>query len=249
MRFRHGFAACSLLLASFTLSAVAPTAGPDERRETAAEIAMLFRSARAVLSANQDLINDPTRGDKGLDPEAVLVLVAAKYKESSGHELPEPDDSLIGQAQLALLAAIEKVMSDAQPLINEPGKGFKGFLPAVFARQVADDFSTRMAGKARIKLTAPRDIVRNRKNRPDEWESAVFETRFRAEGWKTGEAFAEPAPLEGKPAFRFLLPEYYQASCLACHGEPKGVLDVTGGKMEGLKLGDLGGAISVTLFD
>ena len=44
------------------------------------------------------------------------------------------------------------------------------------------------------------------------------------------------------------MPEYYSKGCLACHGEPKGELDVTGYPKEGGKLGDLGGVISVTLF-
>ena len=53
---------------------------------------------------------------------------------------------------------------------------------------------------------------------------------------------------KGQPAFRLILPEYYKESCLACHGEPKGERDITGGKKEGGVLGELGGAISVTIF-
>ena len=45
-----------------------------------------------------------------------------------------------------------------------------------------------------------------------------------------------------------LVPEYYTAGCLSCHGEPQGEIDVTGSPQEGGKLGDLGGVISITLF-
>jgi hypothetical protein len=45
-----------------------------------------------------------------------------------------------------------------------------------------------------------------------------------------------------------LFPEYYAESCLSCHGEPKGEIDVTGYPKEGGKMGDLGGAISIVLF-
>ncbi len=45
-----------------------------------------------------------------------------------------------------------------------------------------------------------------------------------------------------------MVPEYYKQSCLACHGEPKGKRDITGGRKEGGKLGELGGAISVVIF-
>ena len=37
-------------------------------------------------------------------------------------------------------------------------------------------------------------------------------------------------------------------ACLKCHGEPKGAKDITGGKKEGGKLGELGGAISFVLY-
>jgi hypothetical protein len=54
--------------------------------------------------------------------------------------------------------------------------------------------------------------------------------------------------VEGREAFRFLVPEYYQESCLSCHGQPQGELDITGYPKEGGEEGALGGVISVTLF-
>jgi len=44
------------------------------------------------------------------------------------------------------------------------------------------------------------------------------------------------------------VPEYYGEACLACHGNPKGEVDITGHPKEGGALGDLGGAISITLY-
>jgi hypothetical protein len=46
-----------------------------------------------------------------------------------------------------------------------------------------------------------------------------------------------------------MIPEYYGDSCLACHGVPKGAVDITGGKKEGGVLGELGGAISVVIYN
>jgi len=40
-------------------------------------------------------------------------------------------------------------------------------------------------------------------------------------------------------------PIYYEKACLACHGEPKGEIDVSGYPKEGHKEGDLAGAITV----
>ena len=34
--------------------------------------------------------------------------------------------------------------------------------------------------------------------------------------------FSETVDVDGQPAFRILVPEYYGASCLSCHGEPVG---------------------------
>jgi len=140
-------------------------------------------------------------------------------------------------------------MEQAQPLINDPEKGFKGFLPAVFAAQVAERFTKTMDGKAVIKLTAPSDLVRNRRNRPDEWESNAIETYLRTAAWEKDKPFAEVAKHKGRSAQRMILPEYYGESCLSCHGGPKGELDITGGAKEGGKLGDLGGAISIAIYD
>ena len=45
-----------------------------------------------------------------------------------------------------------------------------------------------------------------------------------------------------------MIPEYYGPSCLSCHGDPKGAPDITGGKKEGGKPDELGGAISVAIY-
>ncbi len=66
--------------------------------------------------------------------------------------------------------------------------------------------------------------------------------------WKRGELHAEAAPTKGRDAFRIMVPEYYAASCLSCHGQPKGEIDITGYPKEGASEGDLGGVISITLF-
>ena len=235
--------AVSLLFAGFARA-------ESEKEKQCQEIARLFRAARKVMSDHQALINDATKGDKGLDAATVVRKTKENFQADLGRSVDDtPAASPIGVADAALLAAVAEVMADAQPLINEPGKGFKGFLPAVFARQVADKFTARMNGRMAIKLTAPKDLLRNRANRADEWESAAIETKFRSAGWENGRVFAEAADHKGRPAFRYLLPEYYGASCLACHGEPKGQPDITGGVKEGAKLGDLGGAISIAIYE
>ncbi len=90
--------------------------------------------------------------------------------------------------------------------------------------------------------------MRNRANAPDAWEAKVIETMFKQSGWPKGKVFTETRMHKGKRAFRLILPEYYKPSCLGCHGNSKGARDITGGKKEGGKLGELGGAISVAIY-
>ena len=68
-------------------------------------------------------------------------------------------------------------------------------------------------------------------------------------GWENGKPFVEAGEHKGKPGLRLILPEYYGESCLKCHSNPKGDLDITGGKKEGGVLGELGGAISVVIYE
>lgn len=211
--------------------------------ELANNLATLFRSARGVISKNQGHINDPNIGDKGLSAAKVVAEAKANFKTSTGKDLDKNHPLLKAE-----LEAIGDVMNEAQDLINEEGKGFKGFLPAVFAAQVASSFTKKMDGQAKLKLTAPKKYVRNRKNRPDKWEHKVIEEVFLSSSHKKGTTVSEVTEVKGKKAFRFILPEYYKESCLKCHGGPKGSLDITGAKKEGGILGELGGAISVILY-
>ena len=139
-------------------------------------------------------------------------------------------------------------MAANQETINQEGVGFKGFVPAVFGRLVNERFAVLVGDEAVIKVTAPPELIRNRKARPDEWETEIIRAELGAEAWPKGQVFAAEAEHDAKPAFRVLVPEYYGEGCLACHGEPQGEIDVTGYPKEGGKLGDLGGVISISLF-
>jgi hypothetical protein len=146
------------------------------------------------------------------------------------------------------MEAITEVMDENQAAINQKGLGFKGFVPAVFGRLVNEKFRMKVGQEADVKVTAPRELVRNRKALPDDWESQVIETKLMQADWPKDKIFTAETPVGGRSAFRVLIPEYYGQGCLQCHGEPKGDFDVTGYPKEGGKLGDLGGVISITLF-
>jgi len=221
-----------------------------EKADIGRSITKLFRATRAVISQNQKLINNPNIGNKGLTGEVVTKKAWENYNKSS---TKKHKDLFSKPFQAKILRAFEKateeVMANAQPLINKRGVGFKRFLPAIFARHVADSFNEIMNGLAFIKLTAPRNFIRNRTNRPDSWENNVIEKFFKKINYPKDKPYTEHTAHKGRPGFRFIIPEYYSKSCLKCHGEPKGTIDIAGGKKEGGKLGELAGAVSFVLYE
>ena len=241
----------ALFIVSLFFSVPAATALSDaDKTAIGTEITTIYRAARGVIAKSQKLINDASKGDKGLSADAVIAKTKENYKKATGGDFKMADaGSLKGQTQAALIDAIKNVMNDAQSLINEKGKGLKGFLPAIFAKQMGDGFNKNIKGKAYIKLTAPKSYVRNRANRPDKWEADVIENKFKSPSYEKNKVFTADAKHKGKDAFRLILPEYYKPACLNCHGEPKGEKDITGGKKEGGKLGELGGAISFVIYN
>lgn len=225
-----------------------PQATAQTNEQILTQVAIFFRSARKVISDNQGLINEQRSG-KNLTAARVIRDAKKNYRNASGKSLPRTNRrTLLGRLIQAELEAVEEVMNNAQGLINDPNLGFKGFLPAVFAKKVADAFRQRVGTEAYIKLTAPREWIRNRANRPDRWERNVIKQYFQAGNWEKGKPYTETTSLKGRKAFRLIIPEYYAPSCLGCHGEPKGAIDITGGKKEGGTLGELGGAISTGIF-
>ena len=246
---RFLFAHCltvSLVIASAALGA-APPAGADAI--IAQNRAEMLRDARTVISNNQDLINNPELGDKHLTGKVVLDQAVQSYQKATGVDPTTTDpNSRPGRLLRAMMAAIVAATNDNQATINEKGTGFKGFIPAVFARLVSEDFNQRAKGEAEVKVTAPPELVRNRKAKPDAWEADIMKTKLLRADWPTGQAYSVVVDTNGRTAFRVAVPEYYVASCLVCHGSPKGEMDITGYPKEGGKLGDLGAVISIALY-
>ncbi|MGO4566488.1 DUF3365 domain-containing protein [Rhizobium sp. 2YAF20] len=212
---------------------------------TGERLAALLRAGRTVISSHQKLINDESLGNKDLTGQRVVNEALQIFAQRKGDQNLSPLDRQLFDAQVA---AIKEVVDEHQGMIDMKGVGFKGFIPATFARLVNERFEEKVGDKAKIKVTAPEDLIRNRKARPDEWEQHVIERNFLSPDWPKGKSFTEEVEVNGRQSFRMLIPEYYSASCLTCHGGPKGEVDVTGYPKEGKAEGDLGGAISITLF-
>ncbi len=242
--------------ASLALAAAVGLAGAgaglgqsDEDVATAKSLAAMLRAGRAVVSSHQTEINDPNRGDKGLTGDEAVAEAKAGYKAATGEDPDAVDpSSKRGRLLKAQMDVIKEVFDANQATINAKGIDFKGFIPAVFGRLVNEAFSRRAGAEAEVKVTAPPDLVRNLKAQPDGWERQVIADRFLKPDWPKGREFSALAEANGRPAFRAASPEYYASSCLACHGGPKGDIDVTGYPKEGGAEGDLGGVISIILY-
>ena len=246
MRRRAWIGLASAVLLMTLLPSMGFAAERAEAEETARLLAKLLESGRAVIERNQSLIDDPHKGEKGFTPELFEQQLVREFHSKTGIDLKAlptaPVSMLIPPLAKELLPALvqasREVVRDAQVVINQRGIGYMNFIPATYGSQASARFSK--AAHVRLKQTAIRP--RNPKNEPDEYEASVLKwlsARPRAE------AYVSELTEEGR-TLRVVMPIYYAKDCLACHGEPKGDLDISGYPKEGHKEGDLAGAITVT---
>ena len=213
-----------------------------DQYKTADLLIKLLKTGRGVISDNQALINDPTREEKGFTAEYMEAETIDRFKARTGIDLTEKPDSPQGKLLLLLLASETEVVKVFQPVINKKGIGFKGVLPAKFARMTGERFYR----KTGIKLKLTSLDYRFPANAPDTFEAEILKL-FADARYPRGKDFSKQTRIADKRVLRVMSPEYAKASCLKCHGTPKGERDITGGRKEGWKEGELGGAISVIM--
>jgi hypothetical protein len=245
-RFRNfrGLCCISLSLACFLVwSSIGWAETPrKEIEETAQHLATLLNVGRLIIERNQALINDPRKGDKAFTPEVFEQQVVDEFRRQTNIDLRHLSSHLPSLAKElfpVLLQSSKEVVADAQLVINQRGIGYKNFIPATFGSQAARKFSNR--SHVKIKQTALNP--RNLKNTPDAYEENVLR-RLTAQ-----QATNIPITewIDNETTLRALTPIYYSQDCLVCHGNPKGILDISGYPREGAQEGDLAGAISVQI--
>lgn len=153
------------------------------------------------------------------------------------------------QARMAAdqLISTRKVIAEKQKAINTDSKGnfeFKGVIPAIVGREIAEHFSQTTIFK--MKQTSIK--YRNPANKPDAWEVLQLERFERDPNLKD---ISEITKLEdGTEVFRLMVPLKIEEACLKCHGDPATSptgdgKDIAGRQMENYKVGDIRGGISV----
>ena len=210
--------------------------------ETAQLLTTFLNAGRVIVERNQSLINDSGKGDKGFTPEVFERLVLDEFFQQTHIDVKHPPPSLPSPTKdllTMLLLASKEVVGDAQFVINQRGIGYKNFIPATFGSQAARKFSKR--SKVTIKQTTL--DPRNLKNTPDAYEEMVLK--------RLATQPASTAPvvewIDDGRLLRTLMPIYYTEDCLTCHGNPKGILDISGYPREGAQAGELAGAISIQI--
>lgn len=244
-----GFISAGLFILFISVDGLIPAGAlaADDAVEAGRLLAVLHDSGRVTIGANQPLINDPDKGDKGFTPENFEKQVTAKFKDRAkvdldnlkSEKVPEIAKKLLPQ----LVDAMKQTVADYQPVINRAGVGFKGFIPATFGTQAAAKFRA----KTGVYLKQTQNPPRNPKNTPDEFELKALAKFADASYPRQGEKIISET-VDGGKAVRVMLPLFYGKGCLSCHGEPKGEKDISGYMREGAKEGDMGGAISVKLM-
>ena len=220
-----------------------PTARAASEAEAVAEhLIELVNIGRVVVLEHQDTINDAAKAEKGFTADFMADQVMERFKKKTKIDLRIPNVVPQANFYLALVEAEREVVDEAQPVINRQGVGFKGFLHAVFARRVGEHFYKKSG--VRMKLIGVN--YRNQNNKPDDFEEEVLRM-FSDPRHPKGQSYVRNTVFDGRPVLRVIDPEYAAASCLSCHGAPRGERDITGMKKEGWKEGDLAGAISLVL--
>lgn len=247
---RHLFsrlAGAAVLIATL-LPTAAHTGQQEDAGETGRLVAILLDAGRVTIAKNQDLINDATKANKGFTAAVFEQHLVAEFQERTGLALSTIEQAAIPPMAKPLLARLleesKKTVHSYQTVINMPGLRYKGLIPATFGTETAARFQSWSG--VYLKQTAPSHLLRNQKNKPDDYETATL-ARLADRPSSSGPDSILTEVTDGGTSVRVILSLYYGKSCLSCHGEPKGERDISGYPKEGAKSGDLGGAISVKL--
>ena len=217
-------------------------------------ISQIYHASMAYIFSQQPLINAKSDKKDALFGRQFIEQVKLTYRDKYNAPFPNEQNEYIKR----LVNLMMLVMEDNRTLLLDKEIGFKGFIPAIFAFQLSERFKKRGYGMY-IKFTNVPSRIRNMLSSPDQWEQdaleklAANETRF---------VFDTHAEFNGKQAVRYMEPVKLTPMCLSCHGvasdnplnKGRNVSqwqhkDKTGFLMEGWKLGELGGGISVAVYD
>ena len=139
--------------------------------------------------------------------------------------------------------AVWKFMQLSQERINTTSDGtfeFKGLHCSIVGKSVGALFSAGNDYTIRYTNFNPRSV----QGKPDEFETEALEL-FNTDA--SAKEYYGIAAFGGVERFRYVRALDVDRSCLECHGEPAGEIDITGKAKEGWTLESVGGAISIVI--
>lgn len=167
-----------------------------------------------------------------------LVWSSITQKDQAEKEMLEKAYVLSQQ-----LDAVWEFMAINQDAINYDDQGnytFKGLHCSLVGKSIGKLFGKKTDYVIRYINFKPR----NKADTPDEFEGEALKLFLADSEIKE---YYDVTGYDGKDSFRYLAPMHIDSTCLECHGEPAGELDILGYPKEGWEIGDLGGAISIVM--
>lgn len=160
----------------------------------------------------------------------------SQYRRQAEAEMKEKA-TVIAQQLIATRAFI----AEKQDVINRDSAGnfeFKHLNPAAVGRGISHIFTQY----SDYKFKQTRLQTRDPGNAPDNFEVEKLKTMAADSSIKELWGYDTIA---GTPVFRYMIPLYFDKSCIACHGGPVGEKDIAGFSKEGHSPGEFAGAISI----
>ncbi len=168
-----------------------------------------------------------------------IVWTTETQRQQTESELQEKGLVLSQQ-----MTAVWDFMSANQEKLEASAYGstgsYQGLHCAVVGRSIGRLFSIESGYTTRFVNFDPR----NPEDEPDDFEAAGLAAFYEDSTLSKYTAIAE---YDGEQVYRYMAPMEIKSSCLECHGEPAGEIDVTGHAKEGWSEGDVGGAISIVI--
>ena len=165
-----------------------------------------------------------------------LLWNIRQYNSQAESEMKEKA-AVIAQQLIATRAFIA-LKQDTINATRDGGYEFKHLNPAAVGKGIGEIFN----GYSGYKFKQIRPSVRDPYNAPDNFEIEAMKQLAVDKNLKELWGYDE---IEGNRVFRYLVPLYYEESCLSCHGKPVGAKDISGYAKEGFAAGEFAGSISV----
>ena len=175
---------------------------------------------------------------------AALLAVIGIYSLWSAADQREASEAkVLGEARLLAqqMSAAWDYIDSAQDAINYNHDGrydFKGVYCSVAGKSIARNFT--QSTDCVVRYT--RENPRTGPDAPDAFEAAAL-----AAFEEGAEEYYAVTTVDDASTFRYCKAVPVKHGCLTCHGEPAGELDETGFPREGYALGDLAGAVSLSI--